>query len=491
MTGSIRSIFKDFLLYGGSDFAARLLGFVTLPIYTRVFSAGEYGMMSFMFSVTLLLASIVTIGGDQLYVRFYFEAADDRERATITPTWILFIAAWGAAVTTLVLPWSESFAMWSFGRADYDTLIMIAVLGVPLSVLNRVCGHVLRARFRPGLGAVLNLATAVLSVVLGLVGAVPLGLGLVGIFGGVLVAELLMLPLRLWSIRSLLALSFSFTFLRRALAFGFPLVPTLLAIWVFTMSDRVMLSQLASFEDVGRYGVAAALVSIISLANLALTQALGPHAMSAYESTPAQAAVLYGRVLTYVLAGFGILCVVVTAFGAEIIMILTTAEFHAGAQAVGPLALGLVAYATTQITSLGAIVVKKTRYLALCSFLAAMANVAFNFFLIPRFGMMGAAWATMAAYVLLTLSYMIVSQRLFAIAYETQRALTAIGLVVVFTLAVPQLPTLEPVPLIFSKIGLVGVFFVLLFVLRILDWRTLSVLWGLLEVHRHRGKRDG
>ena len=476
MTTSVRKIFRDFLLYGGSDFAWKLLGFVTLPIYTRIFTTAEYGILSYTFSFTLLLMSVVLVGGDQVYVRFYFEADGDEERRTLTPTWLLFLALWGSLVALALLPWSGALARWSFEADGYAPLIVVAILGVPVGLINRVCGHVLRARFQPGLGAALNLATAAMSIVFGLIGAVPLGMGLFGIFAGILVAEIVMLPLRLWSVRPLLRPRFSLSLLRRALAFGIPLVPTVLAAWVFTMSDRLMLSKLASLEEVGLYSVAAALVSVISLANVALAQAWGPHAVVAYERTPARAPAFYGQIMTYVLASFGLLCVAVTTFGAEILHLLTVQEFYPAAKVIGPLALGIVAYATSQVTGIGVILRKKTKRLAVLSVCAAALNIVLNLVLIPRFGMMGAAWATAFSYLALTLGYLVAAQRLFATAYERRRGLTIIVLLVAFTLGVEYLPSLP----LASSLALKGTYFAAfigaLFLLRAFDRREIEAL---------------
>ncbi len=51
----------------------------------------------------------------------------------------------------------------------------------------------------------------------------------------------------------------------------------------------------------------------------------------------------------------------------------------------------------------------------------AALNLALNFLLIPRWGMMGAAWATAAAFLLIALCTGAIAQRYYAVDYEYHR----------------------------------------------------------------------
>ena len=74
--------------------------------------------------------------------------------------------------------------------------------------------------------------------------------------------------------------------------------------------------------------------------------------------------------------------------------------------------------ATTQVTAIGISLSKKTMYFLYVSFFVAFVNVFLNFALIPYYGVYGAAFATAISYLLLTLIYAMISQRLFFLNYD-------------------------------------------------------------------------
>jgi hypothetical protein len=79
------------------------------------------------------------------------------------------------------------------------------------------------------------------------------------------------------------------------------------------------------------------------------------------------------------------------------------------------------------LTSVGIGVSKRARYYPMITAVVAVVNVAANFLLIPRFGMMGAAWATLASYAVMAAMGAVISQRLFPIPFERGRLLLLRG----------------------------------------------------------------
>jgi len=66
---------------------------------------------------------------------------------------------------------------------------------------------------------------------------------------------------------------------------------------------------------------------------------------------------------------------------------------------------------------------------------AAAVNVAVNFWLIPRYGMVGAAISTAVAYVALFLGMTLYAQHVYPVAYQWRRVVTAVGAGVGLTVA--------------------------------------------------------
>jgi O-antigen/teichoic acid export membrane protein len=473
----LRDLFIDIAIYGTGNILVKATAFITMPIYTRIFTPEDYGIWNFTLTAVGLLSTVLALGGDSVYLRYFFEAKTMKDHQIITSTWFGFLMAWSSGVVLVCLPFSRVFSQWSFNTDRYGILFVLSLLTAPLVLLNTMCGQALRNQFRAQLFTVLNIISVLLSIGFGVIGAVVLKLGVVGVLGGALLGAGVILPVRLWAIRELLRPVFSFKILQDLLAFGVPLVPTSLAYWVFGVSDRLLLGKLSTLDQVGLYSVANSLTSLLAFVNSAVGQAWSPHAVRVYEEEQASAPALFGRVMTYLLIGFGLLSVGFTAFAREALVIFSTPPFYPAASVIGPLAMGFVAYASIQITSSGISLTKKTHYFAIYAWPSAITNFVLNILLIPRWGMLATSWTTFISYLVLTLGYLVTSQRLLPVAYEKRKALSTIALTVGFVLAAPLLPNWGLPANLVLKSAYSMAYLALIVLARIVDQRE----WGALQ----------
>src|SRR4051812_6621034 len=103
-TGTFAKLFKDIAAYGAGDLLLRAASFVTLPIYTRLFAAADYGKLSYVTTSVTLIASLVALGGESAYARYFFEAKTDQDRQEITSSWLVFLTLWTIGVSLVLLP---------------------------------------------------------------------------------------------------------------------------------------------------------------------------------------------------------------------------------------------------------------------------------------------------------------------------------------------------------------------------------------------------
>lgn len=479
-----RRLVRDVGIYGIGDFLVKASAVLTLPIYTRLFPPDEFGAYSLILTGVGLISAILILGGDSAYARFFFAESEGVDRRVLTTTWLGFLAIWAGALSAALFLARGELARLSFGSPDLGVAIGLAVAGAPISLMNNMLGQVLRNRFQSGLFISLNLLSTLLTIGLSVYAVIVLRLGITGMLLGTLAGALLVLPIRFYVVREMFAPVFSAALLGRILRYSVPLVPASLAYWVFISSDRFMLGKLSTLDELGLYTVAVTVAGVMSFVNGAIGQAWSVHAVRIYEERRGDAPELFGRMLTYLTAGFGLLCVGLSAFAGEAIALLSAPAFAAAAAAVGPLALGMVAMASTQVTALGMTLRNRTVFVLAGSWIAALINLGLNVLLIPKWGMLGASWSTAIAYWCLTLSYLGFSQRLLPLRLALPALLSTVGLTVAFTVGTAALPT-GPVYLSLLLRGLFCLAYVaLLFAFRVLSWDDLTTarrLLGLLD----------
>ena len=110
---------------------------------------------------------------------------------------------------------------------------------------------------------------------------------------------------------------------------------------------------------------------------------------------------------------------------------------------------------------------KKTGRIALTTFFIAIFNIGLNLLLIPKFGILGAAWATAAAYLAFFVIIYFLAKKEYPIPYQWQRLAQVFftGLIIFFVgiIFVPSQPLILTISI---KLGLLITFPIVLFVLK-------------------------
>lgn len=467
MKAKLRSLSRDFLVYGLGDAVVKASGLITLPIFTRLFTPGEYGVWNLTMTIAGFLSGTLALGGTSAYARFYFEAKTVEKKQDVASTWLIFLLIWSLFIALLSIPLSQHFSEWTLGTPRYKTIFMLSLLTVPILMINIHLGQMLRNQFLAGRFSLLNILSTLLSVLLSLYAIITLHLGLIGLAGGVLIASSVMVPIRLWSVRKMLKPSFSVEILKKMLSYGLPLVPMSIAYWIFGTSDRIVLGRLSTPEQLGLYGVANNLTAGLIFLSGSLGQAWSPHAIEVYEDHPQHAPSFFNAIFVSLLGGFGILCIALTLFSREILFLLSTPPFYGAAAAIGPLALGVLGLASTHVTALVISLKKQTHRFVLISWIAAFLNIFLNILLVPRWGMIASSWTTAASCLFLTLAYGRISQKLYPIPYQGRRIFVFTMITLTFTAGTPYLMTHNLFLTLFIKVisllGYIGLIFSLKF----------------------------
>ncbi len=92
---------------------------------------------------------------------------------------------------------------------------------------------------------------------------------------------------------------------------------------------------------------------------------------------------------------------------------------------VGPLAFAAVAFGAYIVVAIGVGRARRTQFNWVVTGAAAAVNIALNLILIPPYGMMGAAVATIAAYATMFVGMSWWAQRIYPVPYQWRRVFTA------------------------------------------------------------------
>ncbi len=246
----------------------------------------------------------------------------------------------------------------------------------------------------------------------------PIGV-IVGNFTGTLVVYLSLLGYR----REQLGLQFDRRLLREMNRFGLPLVPTAVFLWITNFSDRFFLAKLADIAEVGLYSVGVRVASAMVLLLTAFRTAWPAFAYSIRDEDEARST--YAYVLSYLTVVTTWVALALTLFSPWIVDLLAADEFAESSTVVGPLAFSTVSYGAYIVVAIGVGRSRRTQFNWVVTAAGAAVNFGLNILLIPSYGMMGAAIATVAAYTTMAVGMAWWAQKVYPVPYQWRRVATA------------------------------------------------------------------
>jgi len=421
--GQLGRLGRHSLIYGIGGLVSRIVAVLLLPVYTHYLTPADYGKIETLLALTTVLGIILRAGISSAFFRFYFDAEDPAARRTVLRTSFWFTMGAGTLGLLLLLVFAAPLSDFLFGTSSAQNLVRAAGVALWAGVNYEQLTSLFRVEERSVAFVCASLANVFITIGLTLVLVVSLDKGALGVivgnFSGTLIVYVALLGFR----REQLGLQFDRELLRQMNRFGIPLVPTALFLWVTNFSDRFFLVKLSSVSEAGLYSVGVRVASAMVLLLTAFRMAWPAFAYSIRDEDEAKRT--YAYVLTYLTVVTAWVALGLTLFAPWLVDLLAAPRFAESYEVVGPLAFASVAFAAYIVVAIGVGRLRRTQFNWVVTGAAAIVNVALNLALIPPYGMIGAALATVAAYATMAVGMAWWSQRIYPVPYQWRRVVTA------------------------------------------------------------------
>ncbi len=419
----LRRLGRHSAIYGIGGLVSRVIAVLLLPIYTRYLTPDDYGKIETLLALTTVMGLLLRAGITSAFFRFYFDVDDDAGRLRVLRTSFWFTMGGGTLGLLLLLVLADPVSTLLFGSDASANLVRASGVALWATVNYEQLTALFRVEERSVAFVSASLANVFLTIGLTLLLVIaleqgPLGV-IVGNFSGTLIVYLALLGYR----REQLGLQFDRGLLREMNRFGLPLVPTALFLWMTNFSDRFFLVWLDSVAEAGLYSVGVRIASAMVLLLTAFRMAWPAFAYSIRDEGEARRT--YAFVLTYLTVLTAWVALALTLLSPWLVDLLAADRFAESSRVVGPLAFSTVAYAAYVVIAIGVGRARRTQFNWVVTGVAALVNVALNLLLIPTYGMMGAAIATVAAYSTMAVAMAWWSQRIYPVPYQWRRVATA------------------------------------------------------------------
>ena len=450
----LKRLGKHSAIYGLGGLVSRILAVLLLPLYTRYLSPSDYGKVETLIALTTVIGIALRMGIHSAFFRFYFDSSEPaaRRRVVRTSFWFTMAMATAGLIGGLVLAGPISDVL--FGSSDDSELVMAAFVGLWAGMNYEQLTSLFRVEERSVAFVSASLANIFMTIGATLLLVVALDKGPIGVIVGNFIGTLVVYVVLVGYRREQLGLEFDRGLLREMNRFGVPLVPTALFLWVTNFSDRLFLVRLADTTEVGLYSVGVRIASAMVLLLTAFRLAWPAFAYSIDDDREARRT--YAFVLTYVVLVTTWVATGLALLSPWIVDWIAAPAFAESSRVVGPLAFAAVAFAGYIVVAIGVGRAKRTQFNWVVTGAAAAVNIALNLLLIPPYGMMGAAIATVAAYSTMFVGMIWWSQQIYPVPYQWRRVVTAaaagIVLVTAGKLAGGGLPVALPLALVYPLV---------------------------------------
>ena len=416
MKKDLLKVLNHTIIYGLGKSSLQIVGFILLPLYTRFLTPSDYGILSLVNFFTGFFLAIFVLGTSTSVFRYYLESDDSILKQKACYSSLLLVSVWSSIILVLLFPFKNFISFLLFDTDIYGAYVMLGLCTTALGAISSIPMFIIRAEDKAGLFISNNLIRMFLRVGLGITFVVALKRAALGALEASFITALIFtIYLLLHRIRKT-DFSFSFEVLIRMLKYGFPLVVHGIGWVIMNASDKFILKEYSNLEQVGIYSVGHTLgygvmIIIGSFGNA------WPQMMFAYDKKK-DASKFYGKTLTYYVAILGLVWVGITLFSKDIVMLMTHEKFWDGHQVISLIALAYIIHGAFNITSSGIYTKAKTHIEFILTPLTVCLCILLNFFFISKWGMMGAAWATLFSFSFQFLLYTVMANKYVKINFE-------------------------------------------------------------------------
>ncbi len=190
---------------------------------------------------------------------------------------------------------------------------------------------------------------------------------------------------------------FNKTFWKYAFTFNLPLIPYYISQMIFNASDRIMISKFCGEDKAAIYGVAYSLAIVLTFVINAINDSYAPWFFRKIENREGKENKKISTMLTLIVA-LGLWIIV--AITPEFIKIMAGEKYISGIWAVPPVAASMLMLFYTQLFDRVLFFFEKKYLLILGGIIPSIVNLVLNYFFIPKYGFVAAAYTTLVSYML-------------------------------------------------------------------------------------------
>ena len=414
------SFFKKNVVYSISLIFERSVSFLLLPLYTHILLPSEYGIYTMILSFISVAVFLYSLGLENGLLKYSAEA-EDKSLLNSTIFWGMIVLA--SVLTCFILLFSESISIVILKDKGYKPFIEMSAGILFFETIIRFFLCAVIGEQKSKIYFLIGLFKGVIIIFLNIYLLLILKMGLQGVIlsyllsSGVATLTVLMFSLRRLKFR------FDQAIFKKVFFFGYPMMLTSVFLTLLNYFDRYLIQFFFTASEVGEYSAAYKIGLIMNIVVSAFSMGALPFVSHLLKENKNQTAVFpkllsilfFVTISIFTFSSLFINEIVrIKLFGYAIIN-----EKYLGA--IGLVPIILLSYLFYGIYINFTLIIyyrEKTKALSIVTFFAFLINLGFNWILIPRYSVIGAAVATLVSFLFMTIAMFFYSRKLLVVQYD-------------------------------------------------------------------------
>lgn len=399
----------------------RGVSFIMLPIYTRFLTPADYGILELIEMTVDIISVIAGMGILSGLFKFYYQFKEEHDKKELVSTMFIMVIIFYFVACFLGGMSSSFLSSLIFRTEKYTSYITIAFINLFLqSTLCFVPLVYLRAQQRSSFFVVVSGIKLIIQLTLNILFVVYLEMGVMGVLYSSMISSLgIGLSMTTYTF-SRIGFQLSKDKAKMLFNFGYPFVFSSLATFILTFSDRYFLNHYFELSVVGIYSLAykfgflLASFPIAPIMNIWMVQRFELINKDGYEK-------IYNQFFSWFCIISLSAALLISMAVRDVIRVMSAPSFWDAYKIVPIIVLAYFFQPCTDFFNFGIYHTGKTKHIAYSNLFSSIVIIALSFLLIPRYGALGAAWATLISFTVRLLYVYIISQKLFKIQYALGR----------------------------------------------------------------------
>lgn len=389
-------LFKSSLIYTLCDALNKAVPFLVLPLLSYYLTPGDYGLVA-NFNILLAIATIlIALSVEGVISINYYKVSKVILAKYIYNSIVLNI------LITLFITFCAFFLkvyIFNYFKITFDYVVWVVIMAfaTTMTTLNLALWRLEEKSLKFG---IYQISQTVVNIGISLLLVITLKMGWMGRINGIIIATLLFGVFSiflLWK-RGYLKRNFDKAFITAILAFGLPLIPHSLSMWIRSGIDRMYITNFYGEAQTGLYATGFQFGIMVSFLILAFNNAFVPFLyknLSEPDNIILDSNKKNIRKITYL----GMICLIVVSVIFYFISIFILNHFfnsdYSGAAVfilwaiIAQVFQGFYLFFVNYI-----FFVKKTNSLAIITFSCSLIQVILSYFFIKELGPIGGAYST-------------------------------------------------------------------------------------------------